>query len=95
MHTEKSIRDWFEKEYKPALEFTGIRTGKPIRNMDEKGARVAVPAGEEVVVPIGIKEVYVGVPEKRLSLTVVESISADGKPTPLLIIVPGILIMET
>jgi hypothetical protein len=30
-----------------------------------------------------------------VSLTVVESISADGKPTPLLIIVPGILIMET
>jgi hypothetical protein len=95
MHTEKSLRDWFEKEYKPALEFTGIRTGKRIHNMDEKGARVAVPAGEEVVVPIGIKEMYVGVPENRLSLTVVESISADGKSIPPLIIVPGILIMET
>jgi hypothetical protein len=95
MHTEKSLRDWFEKEYKPALKFTGIRTGKRIHNMDEKGARVAVPAGEEVVVPIGIKEMYVGVLENRLSLTVVESISVDGKSIPPLIIVPSILIMES
>ena len=29
---------------------------------------------------------YVRVPENRLSLTVVESISEDGKPIPLLII---------
>ena len=63
--------------------------------MDEKGARIAVPAGEEVVVPIGIKEMYVGVPENRLSLTIVESISADGKAIPPLIIIPGVLIMET
>jgi hypothetical protein len=34
--------------------------------MDEKGARVAVPAREEVVVLIGIKEVYVEVHENRL-----------------------------
>jgi len=95
MHTEKSLRDWFEKEYKPALQFTGIRTRKYIHNMDEKGARIACPSGEEVVVPIGIKEMYVGVPENRLSLTVVESISADGKAIPPLIIVPGILIMES
>jgi hypothetical protein len=71
IHTEKNLCDWFEKEYKPVFEFTGIRTGKRIYNMDEKGARIAVPAGEEVVVPIGIKEMYVGVPENRLSLTIV------------------------
>jgi hypothetical protein len=38
IHTEKSLRDWFEKEYKPALEYTGIRTRKYIHNIDEKGA---------------------------------------------------------
>jgi hypothetical protein len=58
IHTEKNLCDWFEKEYKPVLEFTGIRTGKRIHNMDEKRARIAVPAGEEVVVPIRIKEMY-------------------------------------
>ena len=37
-HTKKSLRNWLEKEYKLALEFMGIRTGKRIHNMDEKGA---------------------------------------------------------
>ena len=93
IHTEKDLREWFETEYKPALEYTGIKSGKYIHNMDEKGCRIAVPAGEEVVVPIRIKEMYVGIPENRLSLTVVESISADGKAIPPVVIVPGISIM--
>jgi hypothetical protein len=42
-----------------------------------------------VVVPIRIKEIYVRVPENRLSVTVVKSISADGKAIPPLVIVPG------
>ena len=95
MHSEQSLRDWFEKEYRPASEFTGIKTGRLIHNMNEKGARIAVLAGEEVIVLIGIKEMYVGVPENRLSLIVVETISAGGTLIPPLIIVPGILIMES
>jgi hypothetical protein len=95
MHSEQNLRDWFEKEYRLAFEFTGIRSGKRIHNMDEKEARIAVPAREEVVVLIRIKEMYVGVPENRLSLTMVESIFANGKSIPLLIIVPGILIMKS
>ena len=95
MHTEQSLREWFESEYKPALEYTGIRTRKRIRNMDEKGARIACPTGEEVVVPVGIKEMYVGVPQNHLSVTVVECISADGKAIPLLVIIPGIIIIES
>ena len=93
IHTEQDLRDWFEKEYKPVLEFTRVRSGKYIHNMDEKGCRLACPAGEDVVVPVGIKEMYVGVPENRLSVTVVESISADGKAIPPLVIVPGRNIM--
>jgi hypothetical protein len=69
MHTQAD-REWFENEYRPALEYTGVKSGKYIHNMDEKGCRIACPAGEEVVIPIGIKEMYVGVPEDRLSLTV-------------------------
>jgi hypothetical protein len=57
--------------------------------MDEKGCRIACPAGEEVIVPVGIKEMYVGIPENRMSLTVIESISADGKAIPSVVIVPG------
>jgi DDE superfamily endonuclease len=63
--------------------------------MDEKGARIACPAGEEVVVPVGIKEMYVGVPQNRLSVTVIECISADGRAIPPLIIIPGVLITES
>ena len=48
--------------------------------MDEKEAGVCMPAGEEVIVPIGIK--YTGIPENRMSVTVVECISADGKAIP-------------
>ena len=61
--------------------------------MDEKGARIACPSGQEVVVPIGIKEMYVGIPENRISLTVIESICANGTAIPPVVIIPGVMIM--
>jgi hypothetical protein len=61
--------------------------------MDEKGARICVPAGEDVVVLIGIKEMYIGIPENRISLTVIKYISADSKVIPPVVILPGLKIM--
>jgi hypothetical protein len=61
--------------------------------MDEKGARICIPIGEEVIVPIGIKEIYTGIPENRISLTIIEYISADGKAIPPVVIIPGVIIM--
>jgi hypothetical protein len=61
--------------------------------MDEKGAWIACPIGEEVVVLIGIKEMYVRVPKNRLSITIVKSISTDGKAIPPLVIIPSATIM--
>jgi hypothetical protein len=61
--------------------------------MDEKGARVCIPAREEVVVPIGIREMYTRIPENRMSLTIIESISADSKAIPLVVIIPGVMII--
>jgi hypothetical protein len=61
--------------------------------MDEKGARVCMPAREEVVVLIGIKEMYTGIPENRMSLTIIESISVDSKAIPPVVIIPGVMIM--
>ena len=95
MHTEQTLRDWFETHYRPALVATGIKHGRNIHNMDEKGARVCMPAGEEVVVPIGIKEMYTGIPENRLSVIVIECILVDGKAIPPVIIVPGVMIMAS
>jgi hypothetical protein len=37
---------------------------------------------------------YIGVPQNRLSVTIVECISADGKAIPPLVIVPSVMIME-
>ena len=61
--------------------------------MDEKGARICMPSGEEVVVLIRIKEIYIGIPENRMSLIIIECISADGKAIPPVVIVPGVMIM--
>jgi hypothetical protein len=55
IYTEKTLRDWFELEYHPALEATGIRIGRRIYNIDEKGARIYISAREEIVMPIRIK----------------------------------------
>ena len=87
-HTKKDLCNWFEKEYRPALEFTGIRSGQYIHNIDEKGCRIACPSGEEVVVLIRIKEIYVRVPENQLSVKVIKGISADGTAIPPLVTVP-------
>jgi len=63
--------------------------------MDEKGARICMPAGEEVVVPLGVKEIYTGIPENHISVTIMESISADRKAIPPVIIVKGVIIMAS
>jgi hypothetical protein len=61
--------------------------------MDKKGARIYMPTGEEVVVLIGIKEIYTGILENRMSLTIIKYISIDSKAIPLVVIIPGIMIM--
>jgi len=50
-------------------------------------------AGEEVVIPIRLTEMYTRIPKNRLSVTVVEYISADRKAIPLLIIVKGVMLI--
>ena len=61
--------------------------------MDEKGARICMPLGKEVVVLIRIKEIYIGIPENRISLIIIKYISADSKAIPPVVIIPGIIIM--
>jgi hypothetical protein len=61
--------------------------------MDEKGARICVPIGEEVVVLIGIKEIYIGIPKNRMSLTIIKCISVDSKAIPPVVIVPRVMII--
>ena len=59
-------------------------------NIDELGARIRCLAGESVVVPMEVKEMYIASPENRKSVTVIEAIRADGSdPPPPFIIIPG------
>jgi hypothetical protein len=59
MHTKKNLRDWFKNEYWPALEFIGICYRNRIYNIDEKGAKIACLAKEEVVVPVTVLAFHV------------------------------------
>ena len=61
--------------------------------MNEKGARIYMPLGKEVVVLIGIKEIYIGIPENRMSLIIIKYIFVDSKAIPPVVIIPGIIIM--
>jgi hypothetical protein len=94
IYTKKSLCDWFENEYKPVLEFIGICYGDRIYNIDEKGARIACPTRKEIVILIGIKEIYIGVLQNRLSIIVIECIFADRKVILLLVIIPSVMIIK-
>ena len=63
--------------------------------MDESGARVGVVKWEEIVLPIEQKEIHTASPENRKSITIIETISADGKqPIAPAIICLGYRFME-
>src|SRR5271168_130121 len=62
VHTEEDIKKWFENELRPVLKHRNITHAKDIFNMDETGARVGCPKGEEVVVPTELNELYTSSP---------------------------------
>lgn len=63
--------------------------------MDEAGARAGCPTGEHIIVPPGIKDHYIESPENRKSITIIETVIADGRePLPPFIITPGKHIMD-
>jgi len=66
-----------------------------VLNIDESGARVGCPREEHVIVLAEVIELYIASPENRKSITVVETIIADGrKPLPPFIIAPKKQIMD-
>ena len=94
IYTKQSLRDWFKNKYRLALEFISVYYRNRIYNINKKGARIACPAKEEVVVPIGIKEIYVKILENRLSIIIIKCIFANGKSISLLVIVLSVIIIE-
>jgi hypothetical protein len=61
-------------------------------NINEKGARLYCLAEEKVVILIKIK-IYVGIPENRILIIIIESISINGKSLSPIIIIPGKIII--
>ena len=52
-----------------------------------------MPAGEEVVVLIRIKEIYTGILENHIFLIIIKYISIDSKAIPPVVIISGIIII--
>ena len=64
--------------------------------MDESDAQVGCPAGEKVVVLIEVIDLYVPSPENKKSVTIFETVYANGKELiPPFIVCPGVKIMDT
>ena len=94
-HSEEDLKAFF-LEYQNTLTKYGIKRAKYIYNMDESEVRVGCPSGEIVVVPTHVKGLYTASPENRKSITIIETICADGRPPiPPIVICPGEKIMES
>jgi hypothetical protein len=76
MHLKKVLRRWFIEELAPAILKYGIEKGdcNRISNIDKKGACIYMLAGETVVIPVRIKEIYTGIPENCISVTIIKCI---------------------
>jgi hypothetical protein len=76
------VEEWFDK-YRTTLAKYSIKKGKNIHNMDELGARVGCLKGEEVVLPIEVKEMYTSSLENRKSITIIKVVSTNRREPPL------------
>jgi hypothetical protein len=79
------VKDWFQgfrawcKEHNIKL--------RDVLNFDEAGFRVGVALKEEIVVPAYVTELYTATAEDRKSITIIETIIANGIVIPPLIII--------
>ena len=72
-HTEDDVKAWFQ-DYHDTLHEYKISKAKNVLNIDESGARVGCPTGEQVIVLSDVKELYTSSPENRKSVTIIETI---------------------
>ena len=94
-HTEGEVKTWFEN-LGMEMRRLQINSGKKVLNMDESGVRVGCPSAEKVAVPpVTVTELYTPTQGSRKTVTVTETVRADGqKPLPPFIICPGEHIMQ-
>ena len=89
IYIEKNLQEWFELKYYLVLEYIGIKSRIYIYNIDKKRACLIVSIEKEVIVLIRIIEIYISIPENRLFLIVIKSISANSKAISPVVILPG------
>ena len=65
-----------------------------IYNIDKKRYYLTCPPGQEIVVSLNIKEMYIEIPENRLSLIVIKCICTTRIAILLVVIILGNTIIE-
>ena len=86
---ESDVTRWFA-DYRRALKTLNIRKRRNILNFDEAGFRIGCMRGQEILVPMEIKQFYAVSPENRRSATIIETINAAGDYLPpLMVIIQG------
>jgi len=94
-HTEDDLKTFFV-EYQNTLTKYSIKRPKYINNIDELGGRISCPTRVIIIVPTDIKKLYTSSPENRQSLTIIQTIYADGStPLPPVVICSGENIIES
>ena len=90
---ETTIQDWFKRYHEFVLQHH--INPESIWNMDETGFRIGIPGGERVIIPREAKELYTPSPENRMSITILETVSAVGKVIPPVLVVPAKIHMDS
>ena len=80
-HDIDTVERWFVG-LRELMDEKKIKKASHIWNFDESGVMVGNPTGEQVIVPIDIKEVHGPSPANRKSVTMIEAICADGRTPP-------------
>ena len=86
------MKEWF-RELRSLIDQYNIQP-QDIHNFNETGIRVGCAKRVEVVVPVGISNVYTANSEDRRTITIIKTICAAGSVIPLILIIPAKLHME-
>ena len=88
-YTEDDLKTFFVL-YLNTLTQYGIKRAKYIYNIHELGVIIVCSTGEILIVPTYIHELYTANLKNRQSLTIIETICANGStPVPPVVICPG------
>jgi hypothetical protein len=83
----EEVKNWFQG-FHTWCEENNIKAGD-VLNFDEAGFWVGVTPGEEIIVPAYVMKLYTATAKNRKSITMIETIIANGTVIPPLMIIQG------